>query len=57
MSDYVAKCEMILEWAEKHKKFDTSTVEGILEWISEHDITGSQEIAIDNIISGFNIDI
>lgn len=55
--DYVAKCEAILEWAKKNKKFHTSTVEGILDWISEKEITSYQEEAIDNIIKGFKIDI
>lgn len=55
--DYQAKCEMILEWAKTKRFFDTSIVEGILDWISEHEITYTQIRAIDNIIDKFKIDI
>lgn len=52
---YEIKCEIILEWAEKKPFFDTTVVEGILDWISEHEITSEQMRAIDNIIDGFKI--
>ena len=56
--DYEQKIERILEWA-KHKKgkpFDTATIEGILEWITENDdITDGQMNCIDNIITKFKI--
>lgn len=55
--DLEQKCEAVLKWAEDFPKFNTSTVEGILDWISEHESTSYQEEAIDNIISGFKIDV
>lgn len=56
--DYENKCKMILEWAENKRFFDTSVIEGILEWIEEdNELTNSQMQAIDNIINGFGIDL
>jgi hypothetical protein len=56
--EYEKKIEIILEWAKRKrgKPFDTTCVEGILDWIIENDdITDGQVNCIDNIITKFKI--
>ena len=50
------KIEMVLEWAYKHPKFDTSFIESLEEALSKYDyLTDAQSEALDNIIKKFRI--
>jgi hypothetical protein len=58
--DIEDKINLILKWADRKnfvsfKKFDTSFVESVKNWIQEHDPSQNQIDAIDNIITKFKI--
>lgn len=55
--DYESKCNAILKWSRDQPNFNAYVVESILDWMYDHDLSSSQEQAIDNIIDGFKIKV
>jgi len=55
---YTQKCNAIINWAADKRDFNTHVVEGVLNRLAEGgQISYSQEMAIENILDGFQISI
>ena len=53
----IEKINSVLHWAEFNDHFDTEFIESLAEAYEEYDsLTYNQEVALDNIIDGYNID-